>query len=258
MIVLDNIDKLKSRDSVALKCEKCSNIFHRPKNDVQKALKNVHYSLNTCSPACKAQARSKVVSTQCWYCGVSYQRTIAAIGLYCSTYCSKQMHDLQNEASKEYVKPQKLTLRYRDIPCKECPKLIKALNKSKMCKACYVKSDKAMEQRGRTFSKTRKYKTNPITGQQFYLMSALEERFFDSCVTNKIKFCKASTLTWKEDNGKQHTYFPDFYLPDKNLFIETKGYLTKEDKIKLHLVKEQNPNIELLLLFRKDVDAFFL
>ena len=45
----------------------------------------------------------------------------------------------------------------------------------------------------------------------------------------------------------ERTYCPDFYLPDKNIFIEVKGYFTKQDKEKINIVKElyQDVTIEI-------------
>lgn len=36
----------------------------------------------------------------------------------------------------------------------------------------------------------------------------------------------------------ERTYCPDFYLPDKNIFIEVKGYFTKQDREKIKVVRE--------------------
>jgi hypothetical protein len=33
-------------------------------------------------------------------------------------------------------------------------------------------------------------------------------------------------------NGKWHLYFPDFFLPDHNAYIEVKGYQTDRDDAK--------------------------
>jgi len=49
----------------------------------------------------------------------------------------------------------------------------------------------------------------------------------------------------------ERTYCPDFYLPDKNIFIEVKGYFTKEDKQKIEIVRKLYPN-EKIEIFDKD------
>lgn len=36
---------------------------------------------------------------------------------------------------------------------------------------------------------------------------------------------------WKDD-GRMHLYFPDFYLPEKNIYIEVKGFKRERDEDK--------------------------
>ena len=44
-------------------------------------------------------------------------------------------------------------------------------------------------------------------------------------------------------------YIPDFYVPDHNFYIEVKGRLRQEDRVKHLLVKKQNPEVEVKFLF---------
>lgn len=48
---------------------------------------------------------------------------------------------------------------------------------------------------------------------------------------------------------KEHTYTPDFKLPN-NIFIETKGVFTPEDRQKHLLIKEQHPEIDIRFVFQ--------
>jgi len=49
-------------------------------------------------------------------------------------------------------------------------------------------------------------------------------------------------------NGKEKTYFTDFYLPTLNLFVEVTGYQTDRDKCKWAMV----PN--LVLIKKREID----
>lgn len=51
-------------------------------------------------------------------------------------------------------------------------------------------------------------------------------------------------------DGKQHRYFPDFYLPDLGLFIEVKGYLDPDSAHKIRCFRERHPG-ELVVLTGK-------
>lgn len=48
---------------------------------------------------------------------------------------------------------------------------------------------------------------------------------------------------------KPRTYTPDFYLPDTNIYIEAKGHLDKGDRVKMLLVKEQHPDLDIRFVF---------
>ena len=44
-------------------------------------------------------------------------------------------------------------------------------------------------------------------------------------------------------------YTPDFYLEQSNIFVEAKGHLTKDDRVKMLLVKKQHPKIDIRFVF---------
>ena len=48
---------------------------------------------------------------------------------------------------------------------------------------------------------------------------------------------------------KPRTYTPDFYFPDTDVYVETKGHLDKGDRVKMLLVKEQNPDLDIRFVF---------
>lgn len=52
-----------------------------------------------------------------------------------------------------------------------------------------------------------------------------------------------------------HVYVPDFVLEWKDghkVYIETKGYLRREDAEKMIAVKKQHPDLDIRILFEKD------
>ena len=40
---------------------------------------------------------------------------------------------------------------------------------------------------------------------------------------NNIKWSRPNPLKWKDNNGNEHMYYPDFYIPSVNLYIEYFG-----------------------------------
>lgn len=63
---------------------------------------------------------------------------------------------------------------------------------------------------------------------------------------------------YTDESGKLRKYYPDFYLPDYELYIEIKGYWTDKSRFKLHAVKCEN-KIELKVLESLDqINSFML
>ena len=48
---------------------------------------------------------------------------------------------------------------------------------------------------------------------------------------------------------KIRNYTPDFYLPDSKIYIETKGRLTTNDRVKHLLIKDQYPDLDIRFVF---------
>ena len=48
---------------------------------------------------------------------------------------------------------------------------------------------------------------------------------------------------------KPRTYTPDFYIPETGIYIEAKGHLDKSDRMKMLLVKEQYPDLDIRFVF---------
>ena len=44
-------------------------------------------------------------------------------------------------------------------------------------------------------------------------------------------------------------YTPDFYLPKSDIYVEAKGHLTKDDRVKMLLVKKQHPELDIRFVF---------
>ena len=52
-----------------------------------------------------------------------------------------------------------------------------------------------------------------------------------------------------EYQPKTTTYTPDFYLPEQQIYIETKGFFTSEDRTKHLTFRKQHPNIDVRFVF---------
>lgn len=70
-----------------------------------------------------------------------------------------------------------------------------------------------------------------ICSNGFNVLGGWEQTFVEFCLSNNIQIQQPNTGFSYEWNGSR-TYFPDFYLPESNMWIEVKGYETERDKAK--------------------------
>lgn len=65
---------------------------------------------------------------------------------------------------------------------------------------------------------------------------------------NNIKWERPKFFNWIDEKGKSRKYFPDFYLPDYDIYIDPKNpYLYSKDKYKLDYVRTTH-NIKLCVV----------
>ncbi|MEK9986098.1 MAG: hypothetical protein VW879_15285 [Opitutae bacterium] len=83
--------------------------------------------------------------------------------------------------------------------------------------------------------------------------SGLEEKVADLLVELGVKYEYEST---KVPYVIQHTYCPDFILPN-GIWLECKGYWDAKDRRKLKAVKEQNPDIDLRMVFQAPYNKIY-
>lgn len=60
----------------------------------------------------------------------------------------------------------------------------------------------------------------------------------------KIKWVRPTPVRWKDEQGTYHNYFPDFYLPDYNLYLDPKNpHARRVQRNKLKRLLEQLKNL---------------
>jgi len=86
--------------------------------------------------------------------------------------------------------------------------------------------------------------------------SGSEKEFAMLCDSKNIKWKKNTSISFKYIgvDGKQHRYYPDFYLKDFNRWVEIKGklYASKDENLqrKLDSVKD------IILIYSKEIKKF--
>ena len=79
------------------------------------------------------------------------------------------------------------------------------------------------------------------------IMFALMSRFYADLGKRKVDF-QYEKISF-DYVPKIRNYTPDFYLPESKIYIETKGRLTTNDRVKHLLIKEQHPDLDIRFVF---------
>lgn len=62
-----------------------------------------------------------------------------------------------------------------------------------------------------------------------------------------VEWIRPDPIVWVDEQGKSHHYFPDFYLPECNLFLDPKNpQAVRVQQKKLDILLQQYPNIKIL------------
>lgn len=103
-------------------------------------------------------------------------------------------------------------------------------------------------------------KTLPYTktdGTIVNLDSSYERIVAEWLDKNGIDWIRPEPLNWVDSNGITHHYFPDFYLPEKDIYLDPKNeYCFNVQKEKISIIKEQYKNV--LFLTKDQISDAFL
>ena len=82
----------------------------------------------------------------------------------------------------------------------------------------------------------------------FKVLGSWEELFVNYCLDNNIRIEQPSTPFSYTYEDKERMYYPDFYLPVLDCYVEIKGYESDKDKAKWHYL--QNVHQRKLLVIK--------
>lgn len=81
---------------------------------------------------------------------------------------------------------------------------------------------------------------NPFENKEVLLESSWEVEIANFLIQNNIKWIRPKFIKWIDSLGKTRRYFPDFYLPDYDLYLDPKNpYCMKRDKEKIEIISSK-------------------
>jgi len=104
--------------------------------------------------------------------------------------------------------------------------------------------------------RTKWYKYTKKDGTTVNVQGTWELKYASYLEENNINFiCHQGHFEYYDSKGNRRIYLPDFYLPDSNVYVDIKNdYLYSKSANKIHLIKSCNPNLNLLILLKKDLN----
>lgn len=88
------------------------------------------------------------------------------------------------------------------------------------------------------------------------LQGPLEFYFANWCAHRGVAWSRPDPLSY-EVEGKARKYYPDFYLPEHDVYIETKGKYLDKDVIKMRSVLQRHPGLRICLIRETDMRPLF-
>lgn len=107
---------------------------------------------------------------------------------------------------------------------------------------------RAVENNPESYTSSNRGRTKQIIYKGIKFQGSWELAFYKWCESNNVECDRNSEGFAYEWNGTR-TYFPDFYLPSFDTYVEVKGYKTGRDDAKW----QQFPK-KLLIVDKKDID----
>jgi hypothetical protein len=78
---------------------------------------------------------------------------------------------------------------------------------------------------------------NPYEQKEVLLESSWEVKVAEHLISRGIRWVRPAPLEWIDSNNINRLYFPDFHLPDHDLYLDPKNpYCMKKDKEKLDYI----------------------
>jgi len=258
--VHEYLSKFKYSDLVNLTCSFCMSPIQIRKRDAIQQLR--YRGRLSCSSGC-ARTHSKCVIVSCAQCKKPVKRSLKYKSKH--SFCSRSCSAIFNNKLKDYswITPefkQKLSIKMKNIPpagfrlnpklygskggrcskrklpriesiCqnKSCNKIFEHISTTKRVYCCRACADQNRYHPNSTIVHRSTYKDQQMDSGAELIFAKLLDTVNIKWIKNQTQYFSFIGL-----NGKQKRYYPDFFLPDHNLWIEIKGkrYIRPDDELR--------------------------
>lgn len=192
---------------------------------------------NVCKKCCKPIPYEKKNNNFCCRsCSASFNN----VGRMKSTE-TKNKIGLANTRRSPFKGVKKSVVKQYTIECKICKKQTLVGWKQKNNKTCGSDDCKIMASVGlRSYqngSRKPVWFFNPYENKEVLLESSWEVEIAEYLISKKIEWKRPTFIKWVDSNNKTRRYFPDFYLPTYDRYLDPKNpYCMKRDEEKLKII----------------------
>ena len=241
---------MRSHTRKLLTCEICFKKFGEKSfsNHVSKCLEKESLSYKKCEK-CNKDYKS--------YTGRFCSRSCANSHFVSEEHKSKTSKSL-NKSNSESMS---FLLKRQNKNCKYCGADTKSINNKPTKNFCTPLCDDFKKHRSLAISlkvkgKTGGYREKGGRGKGCFYRQVWLDSSWELALVKRLD---ELNILWERDTskykfvyfdkfGNSRNYYPDFYLPKFDIFIEVKGYWTQETKHKMSSVKENNKHLNILIL----------
>jgi hypothetical protein len=195
----------------------------------------------------------------CKKCGKEY---VSFYSDFCSRSCANTRSLSEETKKKISLSNLGKSIASRDPkPCKYCGILIDSIEgkipKSYCLPQCnaaklYISRSISSKVKGRTGG----YRERGGRGHGSHYKGIWMDSTWELCLAQRLdeigitweRDLKKHVFLYQDEKGEERKYFPDFYLPLHDLYIEVKGYWTKQTRHKMNEVLSRNSNSKFLIL----------
>jgi hypothetical protein len=222
-------------------CDKCGNYFSAKGGNYKK-----HVLI------CDGNYSPFVKRNNCKYCELSFDYLNASERANHTRWCDKNPKKQKYIRILESNRPKEIS---EEIKKRISEKISKAHKEGKYdhIDRTYWKGKKHSEKTKQVMSqkalqsKHRRLKKGMIEYNGILLDSSWELELAKRLDELQIKWIRPDPMPWVDNKGLTHNYFPDFYLPEYDLYLDPKNpQAVKVQKQKLECISSQYKNVIIL------------
>lgn len=227
-----------------------------------KHLANVEFARKQAIESCKRKKQQRIKEynenpSKCTYCdsALSYDKRK---NKFCGSSCSATYNNTGRVASQE--KKEKISKSLKGKPktrigygklycnvflkqCSCCENKFYVNNIKHSRKTCSKRCATILITQFRTYqngSRKAVWFYNPYENKKVLLESSWEVRTANKLIELDIEWVRPDPLDWIDSAGKPRLYYPDFYLPKFNIYLDPKNpYCMKKDVEKMNCISKK-------------------